>query len=71
MTFEVLSGDDIQEIHGATLRVLERTGVKVYSEEARDLLAQAGCRLEDDIVKIPVSALVAFHRKIPGQRAPG
>jgi len=50
----ILSEDQINEIHLATLEVLERTGVKVYAEEALDLLRDAGCRIsKDNIVKIP------------------
>ena len=54
MKLEVLSRDDVEKIHRATLRVLERTGVKVHSEKARKLLGEAGCRVKDDaVVKIP------------------
>ena len=33
ISFSVLSEDDLKAIHWATLDVLERTGVKVYSDK--------------------------------------
>ena len=44
MRFEILTEEEIQEIHEATLRVLERTGVKVHHEEARRILKRSGCQ---------------------------
>ena len=40
----ILSEDQIHEIHRATLDVLEKTGYKILSEEAVDLLKKAGAR---------------------------
>ncbi|MEW6399048.1 MAG: trimethylamine methyltransferase family protein [Bacillota bacterium] len=52
--FQVLSPEQMREIHLATLEVLERTGVKVLPEEGRQLLADAGARLcPNNVVKIP------------------
>jgi len=52
---EVLSHDDLYNIHEATLEVLERTGVRVDSEEARLMLQKAGANvdLKNRVVKIP------------------
>jgi trimethylamine--corrinoid protein Co-methyltransferase len=49
----VLTEDEIQQIHQATLEVLERTGVKVICDEALELLRDAGCEVDGDIVHIP------------------
>ena len=52
--FRVLSEDQIYEIHLATLEILERTGVWVESEEALDLLRQAGAHPgKEKRVRIP------------------
>jgi trimethylamine:corrinoid methyltransferase-like protein len=51
--FRVLSDEQIQEIHLATLEVLERTGVEVQEPEALDLLKKAGARVDGDRVRIP------------------
>jgi trimethylamine--corrinoid protein Co-methyltransferase len=52
---EVFSDADLDDIHRATLEVLERTGVFVESEEALDVLADGGCRVdrETKTVRIP------------------
>jgi trimethylamine--corrinoid protein Co-methyltransferase len=50
---EFLSQDELREIHRGTLEVLERTGVKVYDDEAVSLLKNAGAIVEGDLVRIP------------------
>jgi len=50
----VLSQDQIQLVHQQTLELLERTGVCVQSEEALEILGDAGCDVRDPKrVKIP------------------
>src|SRR4030042_3283834 len=52
--YRLLTKDQIQEIHVATLEILETVGVKILGEEGIDLLKGAGCRVEQDKrVKIP------------------
>ena len=52
--FRLLSDSELERIHLATLRVLERTGVRVFDGECLDLLGSAGCQIADhDLVKIP------------------
>jgi trimethylamine---corrinoid protein Co-methyltransferase len=53
--FELLSQTQIEDLHVASLEVLERTGVKILSNSARELLKKAGAITNDtnDIVKIP------------------
>jgi len=46
ISFSVLSKDDLKAIHWATLDVLERTGVRVYSEKCLKMLDEAGCRVD-------------------------
>ena len=41
--FEYFSNQDVQKIHEATLRILETVGVDVHHDEARQMLADAGC----------------------------
>lgn len=43
----------LEEIHLATLEVLERTGVRVDHRGALNLLKEAGCLVEGDRVRIP------------------
>ena len=52
--FKFLTDEQIEELHLATLEVLERTGVKVLEEEALSLLKDAGAHIgEDSRVRIP------------------
>ena len=49
----VLSENQKNALHSASLEVLQRTGVSVQSEATRKRLADAGCQIDDDRVKIP------------------
>jgi trimethylamine--corrinoid protein Co-methyltransferase len=44
---EVLSADQVEAIHSASLRVLAEIGMKVLSQSARDRLAAAGAEVND------------------------
>lgn len=50
---QVINTPQIQQIHMATLEVLERTGIKLTHPEARQLLSDAGARIDGDRVRIP------------------
>ena len=52
---DVLTADDVKDIHYATLEVLERTGVYVEDDEALDIFADGGCDVdrEERRVRIP------------------
>jgi trimethylamine--corrinoid protein Co-methyltransferase len=51
--FRVLSDDQLEEIHLASLEVLRRTGVDVLDEEARGLLKRAGAKVDGMRVRLP------------------
>jgi len=52
--FRVLSDDQIEAIVSSALEVLERTGSRVCSPQAVELLASGGARVSDgDLVRIP------------------
>lgn len=48
LSFNVLSEDEIKQIHEATIEVLEETGVRVLQDEALALLRKLGARVEGD-----------------------
>jgi len=51
---EFLSEEELDEIHYATLEILERVGANVHHPEARELLHSAGAQVENDLrVRIP------------------
>ncbi len=51
-SIEVLSEDDLERIHAATLRVLERVGLEVRSEPIRRELAACGARVDDATMRV-------------------
>ncbi len=53
--FRVLADRQIQKIYQGTLECLERTGVNVLNDEARDLLSAAGAKIDGVRVRIPSS----------------
>ena len=53
LSLRMFNDDQLEEIHQVSLEILERTGVRVQDEEARAVLADAGCSVSDgDLVKI-------------------
>ncbi len=52
-SFRVLSDEKLERVHDATAEILEAIGIKVPVAEVREMMADAGCLVEDDVVKIP------------------
>lgn len=67
--FKLLRDNDLEAIHAATLQVLVETGLKVYSERARDIYAGAGCSVDHKnlMVKIPDAIVNDALSSAPGQ----
>ena len=55
LSLNVFTDDEVQDIHLATLEVLERTGIWVELEEALDIYSDGGCRVDraTRMVRIP------------------
>jgi trimethylamine--corrinoid protein Co-methyltransferase len=66
---KMFTDDELYDIHLATLDLLWNVGVKVESEEARQILADNGCHLDKatNIVKIPAHLVEDALRSIPGR----
>jgi len=47
------SREQLEEIHSATVEVLERVGVRVDHDEALFLLKEAGCLVRERVVRLP------------------
>ncbi|MCI8646998.1 MAG: hypothetical protein HFE76_09500 [Firmicutes bacterium] len=60
-----LTEDELYMLHAASLNVLMEVGVKVESEEARELFAEGGCVIEGEIVKIPAHIVEESIRTAP------
>ena len=64
MTFAtLLTQQQVERIHEASLEILEEVGLKVRFEPARALFKQHGCSVEDERVKFP-RAVVENYRKM-------
>ena len=64
---DVFTDHEVQDIHLATLEVLERTGVWVESDEALDIFSDGGCVVDRDsrIVRIPPHIVEDVIRSAP------
>ncbi|KUO48992.1 MAG: hypothetical protein APF76_10190 [Desulfitibacter sp. BRH_c19] len=60
-----ISDEQLYEIHMATMEVLERVGVKVSHEKAKEMLRQAGAYVKGDLVKIPAVMVESALRTAP------
>ncbi len=45
---EVFSADEVAKIHDTALRVLDELGIRILLPEAREILARAGARVDED-----------------------
>jgi len=67
--YKVLGQKQIEELHKATVEVLEKVGVKNLHQGARELMASKGCRVDNDkkVVYIPEGVLMEYVKKAPTQ----
>lgn len=63
--FRILSPSQCEEIVLAAQEVLERTGVTVHDEEAREILKKAGCWVDGILVRIPSAVVDRALRSVP------
>lgn len=60
-----LSPGEVETVHGASLEVLENTGVMVKNRRALKLLEEAGCRVDSQEVFIPSSLVDECLKRAP------
>ena len=55
LSVNVFTESELDDVHLATLKVLERTGVFVEADDARDIFKDGGCRVDAETrtVRIP------------------
>ncbi len=56
---ETLSPEELETIHGRALFTLEKTGMKIESDRALRLFADAGCRVDFDEQRVRIPAWLA------------
>lgn len=69
LSLSVLTPDDVQDIHLATLEVLERTGIFVEGGEALDIFADGGARVDrsSKTVRLPAHVVEDAVRSAPSK----
>ncbi len=67
--FEVLSTDEIERLHAASMEILQTVGIKVDYSIARDLFRQAGAQVDDEAqsVRIPETLIQWAIAQAPRQ----
>ncbi len=66
IAFEILSQEKIQQIHEASIHLLETVGMRVGGERALKLLADAGCPAdENNLVKLPRAMVEKALETVP------
>ena len=64
---EYFSPAELEQIHHSSLRVLESAGINFLYEPARELMAEAGCKVDGKRVYIPPQLVEAQIAKAPSQ----
>ena len=60
---ELLTTDQVEKVHEASLEILAEAGLKVRYEPAREIFRMHGCDVQEERVKFP-SAVVEKYRKM-------
>ena len=61
----LLTQEQVERIHGASLEILEEVGLKVRYEPARQMFKQHGCTVEEEHVKFPRVVVEKYRRMYP------
>jgi len=63
----LLTSDQVERIHQASLEILQNTGLLVRNQKARGYFAKYGCLVDDDtsVVKFPRAVVEHFRLAIP------
>jgi trimethylamine--corrinoid protein Co-methyltransferase len=66
-SLEMLTEDQVLDVHRATLKVLERTGVKMENTKALELLKKNGCTIDAEsmLVKFPPELVEQCLKLVP------
>ena len=66
--FELLTPEEVERTHEASLEVLESVGILAHNARAREILAQHGCLVDDEsgLVKLPGAIVERYRTMAPG-----
>ena len=64
---ELLTQEQVERVHEASLEILENVGLKVRYKPARELFAQHGAKTEDDseFIKLPREVVEKYRKMAP------
>lgn len=65
--WKMLSDNQCEEIFMTALELLERTGAEILNKEARDMMKNAGCWVDDTRVRIPSSLVERAIKTAPSR----
>lgn len=61
----LLTQEQVEKVHDASLEILEETGLKVRFEPARELFKKHGCSVEEERVKFPRAVVEKYRKMVP------
>lgn len=61
----LLTQEQVEKVHDASLEILEEVGLKVRYEPARDLFKAHGCHVEEERVKFPRAVVEKYRKMVP------
>ncbi|MBL8064083.1 MAG: trimethylamine methyltransferase family protein [Anaerolineales bacterium] len=61
----LLTEEQVEKVHNASLEILEEVGLKVRYEPARELFKQHGCSVEEERVKFPRAVVEKYRKMVP------
>lgn len=61
----LLTQEQVERIHEASLEILEEVGLKVRYEPARELFKKHGCSVEDERVRFPRAITEKYRKMVP------
>jgi trimethylamine--corrinoid protein Co-methyltransferase len=62
---ELLTQEQVERIHEASLEILEEVGLKVRYEPAREVFAKHGCSVDGERVKLPREVVEKYRKLAP------
>ena len=65
--YHAVTEQECEQLIEASFRIMEEIGLQVLNEKARNRLADAGCTVEGDIVKIPASLVKEAIASAPSE----
>ena len=67
--YKLLSEQQINDLHQATLEVLDEVGIRLLHEEALALMQTCGCKVDfdEEVVKIPEEVLMKYLKMAPSE----